>query len=649
MNWNWAWTFKSVSINNCKVGIDMATGAPSTTGSAINQTVGSVLLLDSKLTNTPIGVNTSFSMTGNTPAAGGTLVLDNVDFSGSQTAVQDYTGTSVLAGGSIVKSWYQGKTYSGATAGKSVRGDLTAPTKPTNLMGSDGAIFERSKPQYENVASSSFVSVKSKGAKGDGTTDDTSAIQNAMNSISSDQILYFDHGAYLITKTIKVPAKIKMTGEIWPMIMASGEFFSDQTNPQPVFQVGESGQEGAVEMSDMIFGTAGPAPGAIIMEWNVNGEAGANGLWDVHFRIGGYAGTQLQSDTCSKSPSADHSTPNAKCEGAHTLFHATNQSSAYLENTWFWVADHELDLADHNQIDIYNGRGVLIESQNAMWLYGTSAEHSVLYNYQLNGAKNVFMSLIQTETPYFQSNPVAPTPFKVQGSDPTFENCQGDKTCEKSWGLRVVDSSDVLIYGAGLYSFFDNYEQTCVAEQNCQANMVSMEGSISNLHLFGLSTKASVNMVTSAVGVANGATGKYSSLNLVPDEDNRSNFCATLALWTPPDGAGNSTTPASPSPSPSSNFSSSAPSATASSVPSGTSSSVASGPASSSMASGPASSSAASGPASSSIASGPASSVLVPIPSSAAAGTPSSPTAGAPLSALSATTPLSGFATPPAA
>jgi glucan 1,3-beta-glucosidase len=37
MNWNWLWTFKSVTVNNCKVGLDMA-------NSPTNQTVGSVIL-----------------------------------------------------------------------------------------------------------------------------------------------------------------------------------------------------------------------------------------------------------------------------------------------------------------------------------------------------------------------------------------------------------------------------------------------------------------------------------------------------------------------------------------------------------------------------------------------------------------------------
>ncbi|KAK5017179.1 hypothetical protein LTR39_001690, partial [Cryomyces antarcticus] len=510
MNWNWAWTFKSVFINNCKVGLDMANNPP-------NQTVGSVLLLDSKITGTPIGVNSSFSST-SVPETGGTLILDNVDFTGCATAVQSSSGSTILAGGSVVNSWGQGREYKGAS-GSRVQGPLAATSKPTSLLTSSGTVFERARPQYESYPASSFVSVKSKGAKGDCTTDDTQAVQAAINSLGGDQILYFDHGAYIITSTVKVPAGVKMTGEIWPLIMASGSFFGDQSNPRPVFQIGQPGDSGSVEMSDLMFETAGSAPGAIMMEWNLNSPTqGASGLWDVHFRIGGSAGTQLQSDKCAKNP--DSTTVNTACEGAFLLFHATKAASnVYLENTWFWVADHELDLADHNQIDIYNGPGVLIESQGPVWLYGTSSEHSVLYNYQLNAAKDVWMGMIQTETPYFQANPAAPTPFTpcATYADPEFHD--GNPTGNKAWGLRIVNSNNVLVYGAGLYSFFDNYAQTCLLTESCQSNMVDIEGG-SNISLFGLSTKAAVNMVT-----VNGN-------GVVKDADNRSNFCATVALWT---------------------------------------------------------------------------------------------------------------------
>ena len=81
------------------------------------------------------------------------------------------------------------------------------------------------------------------------------------------------------------------------------------------------------------------------------------------------------------------------------LIHVTETASAYFENTWFWVSDHELDLSDHSQINIYNGRGVLIESNKPLWMYATASEHNQLYNYQLVNAQNVYMALIQTETP----------------------------------------------------------------------------------------------------------------------------------------------------------------------------------------------------------------------------------------------------------
>jgi len=447
MNWNWAWSLKSVSIQNCGVGIDITN-----TGS-----VGSVLLLDSTISNTPVGIKTSFTQT-STPNTGGTLIIDNVDFSSCPAAVQSDKGTTILAGGSVVKSWAQGRHYTGAN-GARIQTTLTPPVKPAGLLNSAGHVFERSKPQYENYPASAFVSVKSKGAKGDGVTDDTAAIQAAMNSIGANQILYFDHGAYIISNTVKVPKNIKITGEIWPLIMAKGSVFQNQNSPVPVFQVGQPGDVGSVEISDLIFETVGPQPGAILMQWNLAGSSqGASGMWDTHFRIGGSAGTQLQSNTCAKNPSVTAAVKPA-CIGAYLLLHVTSTGSVYVENSWFWVADHELDLADHNQINIFNGRGVLVESQKAVWMYGTSSEHSVLYNYQINNAKNVFMSMIQSETPYFQSNPDALTPFAAHSNinDPTFTMCaQGDELCKKAWGLRVINSQDVLIYGAGLYSFFDN-------------------------------------------------------------------------------------------------------------------------------------------------------------------------------------------------
>ena len=69
MNWNWAWTLSGLSINNCGIGIDMSNGGTS------SQTVGSVLLVDSTIANTPIGVSTAYSTSEG--ATNGTLIIDS--------------------------------------------------------------------------------------------------------------------------------------------------------------------------------------------------------------------------------------------------------------------------------------------------------------------------------------------------------------------------------------------------------------------------------------------------------------------------------------------------------------------------------------------------------------------------------------------
>ncbi|ETN43061.1 uncharacterized protein HMPREF1541_02219 [Cyphellophora europaea CBS 101466] len=644
IGWDWLWTFKSLKIDDADIGIDMGNLL-----NGNNQSVGSVIMFDGAITNSAVGIKTSHNAT-SFPPTGGTLTVQNVDFSGTQNAIVGANGVDqILAGGAKVDLFVQGDAYvppsdasgparaqqlpkrlaqadpavsdcddtpmstirpipgsatvapadatislgsppeSSDTSPSSISPDGVSPSsissdavspssvppngvspssislnstspsgtasndtsplaasngtctrqsvaaQPTKLqqqwnkvqmsqplLNSDGSVFERSKPQYENEPVSAFVSVKSSGAKGDGTTDDSDAIQQIFNSATADQIIYFDHGAYLITKTIQVPKNIRITGEIWPLIMVSGPTFSDVNNPQPAFRVGNPGDSGAVEITDIMFETRGPTPGAIMMEWNVadpDGQQGASGMWDTHFRVGGSAGTQLQVDQCRGS-TPDSKNFNSECYGSFLMIHITQQATAYLENTWFWVADHELDKDGEDKLNIFNGRGVLIESQGPVWLYGTSSEHHVLYNYQISNAKDVFMGFVQTETAYMQSKPNSLTSgFQPNSaySDPDFSDCRGDD-CKKTWGLRILDSSNVYLMGGGLYSFFEDYEQTCLETEDCQLNMIDIQCS-NEVYLFGLTTKASVNMVN-----VNGQPAAIGS-------DHRNGFGQTLALF----------------------------------------------------------------------------------------------------------------------
>jgi glucan 1,3-beta-glucosidase len=292
-------------------------------------------------------------------------------------------------------------------------------------------------------------------------------------------------------------------------------------NPRPVLKVGDPGQVGNVEICDIMFATKGAQPGAILVQWNIRqGSQGSAGMWDSHFRVGGTTGSNLQVPQCPRGQAAV-----PQCKGAHTLLHITSQASGYFENIWAWTADHDLDNhVAQGQVSIYTGRGVVVESVSGpVWLYGTQSEHNVLSQYQLTNANNVYMTMIQSETPYWQPGPRAPAPFTPNPvfSDPTYDHCNAaDFRCPLSYALIAKRSSNIYLYGAGMYNFFNNYDQTCLNTEDCQSYMVSVENN-SNFYMYNINTVAVVNMVV---------RGTNSPLAIAADNVN--GFCRTINAFT---------------------------------------------------------------------------------------------------------------------
>ncbi|CCL99324.1 uncharacterized protein FIBRA_01342 [Fibroporia radiculosa] len=503
MDWNWGWTFQDITINNCQIGFDVRTGGLSES----EQSAGAVAIIDATVSNTPVFVQTTEAST----SLAGSLVLNNCQLTDVPTAVGVANGDVVLAGGTTtIASWGQGNVYSGTNNGHTfVQGNIAAPTKPGSLL-SNGRIFGRTRPQYENYAVSQFVSVKSEGAKGDGHTDDTAALQSTLNKYSGCNIIFFDAGTYLITSTLTIPAGTQMIGEAWTVIMGSGSAFADQSNPTVMVEVGESGSSGILEISDILFVTQGPTPGAIVVEWNVNSPSqGGAGMWDTHFRLGGADGTNLQTAQCP------HGSDSNSCFAAFLALHLTSGSNAYLEGTWVWLADHDLDNASQDQLTIFSGRGILSQSAGPVWMIGT-AEHHTLYQYNLAGAQNHYMGLIQTETPYYQPSPAPPSPFSIESSysDPSFPSGQ-----TAAWALYVQTSTDILVFGAGHYSFFQNYAQTCLSSNSCQEQIVSVDSS-SSLSIYSLSTIGSTYQLS-----VNGA-------GVISQSSNVDGLQSTVTVWT---------------------------------------------------------------------------------------------------------------------
>ncbi|KAH6628876.1 pectate lyase superfamily protein-domain-containing protein [Chaetomium tenue] len=440
MIWNWGWVWKSITVNNAQVGFRLYNDG----NGAIP---GSVTIVDSTFNNiressiemaVPVDVRDS-GFTG--------LVLDNVQLGAK---IKDHWSTnSILAAGYYKndnkRTWTNGpKDYTRETTlqGPTVAGLQVAP------------YFERKRNQYADKSAADFVHLKDEGAKGDGSTDDTAAVQNAFNKYGDgSKIIFVDAGTYILKGTVTIPKDAKIVGETWSQFAANGAKFSDASNPV---------------MQDLILTSMGPTPGVVLMEWNVQAKsAGAAALWDVHVRLGGATGTQLTPTEC---PPITTGTNPSKCQVASMLLH-------------LWVADHMIDdplltdpLNNMDQLSVYSARGMLIESRKATWLYGTASEHSVMYQYNFNGARNIYTTFLQTESPYYQPTPKPPAPFQgVVGKfagDPDYSCKDGDADgCDESWAVIMKKCQNIQMASAGTYSWFSTYSQDCIDTHTCQKSL----------------------------------------------------------------------------------------------------------------------------------------------------------------------------------
>ncbi|KAI0397046.1 pectate lyase superfamily protein-domain-containing protein [Xylariaceae sp. FL0594] len=497
--WNWGFTWKNIYVLSCYIAIDCTSYSGVT-----SQGTGSISVVDSHFNGVPYAI---------TLARLGTeqpnIVLDNLLVENSASVVLISGGETIVAGSSgplYFNSWASGYQYLPSGFGGKRSGFINpAPNKPAALLDGNGAYFTRSKPPYEAISAGSIVVATSHGISNDGTGDQTSAI-NSLLSSNVGSLIFFPGGVYLVKGTVKIPVGSKIVGSGWSQIMGTGSYFQDEKQPKGH---GASGPKwGYWNHRNQLFTVKGPTAGAILMEWNVHESSqGSAAMWDSHFRVGGAQGSNLQLADCPTGASS----VNANCKAASLLLHITAKASGYFENVWAWVADHDLDnpgngqatespdgipLNVATQISIYAARGILIESQGPTWFYGSASEHAQMYQYQLSNAANVFFGHMQTETPYYQPNPVATKPYTAGKfpSDPTFSNC-ADDYCKSAWALRVLNSTNVFVYSAGFYSFFQNNELGCTAEEECQLAMIETNYA-HGLWMYNIFTKGNVQIVS---------------------------------------------------------------------------------------------------------------------------------------------------------
>ncbi|OJD18751.1 hypothetical protein ACJ73_08694 [Blastomyces percursus] len=315
MIWDWGFNWQRIEIDGGAIAFNIS-GREGNTG----QGIGSVSIIDSKISNCPIAILTNSRDDGvNGPP---NVVIDNSEMDNVETTVKSENGDIILDGTDHIDLWAIGRRYKGYK-GTYTSGEVEAPSKGKRLLDKDGKLFYRPRPQYEDLGVDQFLIATENGCKNDGTGDNTGAINAFLEKVNKEgKIAYVPAGIYRVGGTVLIPTGSRVQGSSWSQIQGAGFYFNDLHNPRVVAQVGKKGDVGDMEIVDMMFTVQGATSGAIVLEWNHGMQSfylrTLQLLWDSHVRVGGALGKDLDIETCPKFEFSD------ACICASLLFHVTH-------------------------------------------------------------------------------------------------------------------------------------------------------------------------------------------------------------------------------------------------------------------------------------------------------------------------------------
>ena len=472
---------KNMKFNDCTTGIQIDGGftvsilAPqcNTVGSCIvfNSGANWVSVVDGKSTNSGAFFTSNVQYPN--------FLLENISKDTTNSPMVVVGGTTKVGGVTSLGTYIYGNVYGDNPVYQT--NPTAVPVSRPGALAPGGNYPISSAPQYQGKTMADVINLKDASQNGgftlhgDGSSDDTVALQGAFNTAAAaGKIGYLPFGIYSVTSTVTIPAGSEIYGEAWATVSGTGSAFTNEQSPKPIVQIGQPNQRGTAHIQDMRFTVGEQLPGAIILQVNLAGNNPADvAVYNSLITVGGTRSTQL---SCSSE---------ANCRGALIGLHLAPGSSAYIDNFWSWVADHASDDSGVG-IRIAAKGGVLAESTVATWLVGLGSEHWWYYNLNYAGAQNVFTSLFQSETNYYQGPNIdgggsaaaaPPTPFTPTSSDPTFSYCSGGITlCAMTVAQYYTGNpSSIYHYAAGSWNFFGGTQQV--------TNV--MNTNVGNAHLHG--------------------------------------------------------------------------------------------------------------------------------------------------------------------
>jgi hypothetical protein len=268
IHWDWAWTMQDIIIESCQTGITIVGGAggPMSDG----QPVGSLIITDSLIANTPTGILSSLHAENSTA-----LLVQNTGFFNVQRAIVDDVLSKTLVDGGdevFIDNWGFGMLSTESGVSHFANGvQIPSMNRTASLLAESGHVdrnfFTRRRPKYHDIGRSQIMDVKVLRAKGDSITDNSpvlnAILQNAANLLS---IVYIPFGVYVVKDTLKVLVGSQIIGQAWSQIMGMGSKFQNELEPRAMVKVGEPGKIGIVEIQDMLFTVSGKTAGAVLIE-----------------------------------------------------------------------------------------------------------------------------------------------------------------------------------------------------------------------------------------------------------------------------------------------------------------------------------------------------------------------------------------------
>ncbi len=233
------------------------------------------------------------------------------------------------------------------------------------------------------------------GAKGDGETDDTAAIQRA---IDSSETVFLPIGRYVVTDTLHLKANTRLIGEhvglcslTVPKDTAS---FADPNVPKPVVSTPDVA-DSTVALQD--FGIFSQAPGSVAILWRCGGRAY---IGNVHPNIG------------------------------HTHLHFTGHGGGVIECMWAAVGGTQYGLYAE-------------DCAGPAWFYGLGCEHQLKVPYYLKNCRGFTLLCPQTET--------SPVDMVIDGCDRIVTLGKISGNWRGMWcSAEIRNSTNILMAGTTL-------------------------------------------------------------------------------------------------------------------------------------------------------------------------------------------------------